>query len=260
MKKRLTGRLSRVALALLLTLPPAAAWAGAPIQLPAPLRGGGAPLMEALAQRHSSREFAPTKLSPQLVSNLLWAAAGINRPESGGRTVPSAMNWQEIDIYLATADGLFLYRPAEQQLEQVADRDIRALTGQQPFVAEAPLNLVFVADYGRMGEARAEEKPFYAAIDTGYISQNVYLFCAAEGLATVARASLDGQALAKAMGLRPEQRVVLAQSVGYPRGEAVKPVATPVRKPAPKPAAEAPAESGGNEGKPKFTIAPAVDY
>lgn len=256
MKNRVVGFVSRAVLALLLTVPAAAFAAPAPTQLPEAQQSGGAPLLEVLARRQSSREFAPTKLSPQLVSNLLWAAAGVNRPESGGRTVPSAMNWQEIDIYLATADGLFLYRPAEQQLVPVLDRDIRALTGQQPFVATAPLNLVFVADYGRMGESRAEEKPFYAAIDTGYISQNVYLFCAAEGLATVARASLDGQALAKAMGLRPEQRVVLAQSVGYPRGETVKPVSTPASKPVPKPVAE----PSGAKGKPKFTIAPAVDY
>ena len=148
---------------------------------------------------------------------MLWAAFGVNRPDSGKRTAPSAMNWQEIDIYVATVDGLYLYDAKRHALKPVLAEDIRALTGGQPFVREAPVNLVYVADFSRMGKAKADDKLFYSAADTGFISQNVYLYCASEGLATVVRGSIDRPDLAKVMRLRPDQRVVLAQSVGYPQ-------------------------------------------
>ncbi len=177
----------------------------------------GRPLMHVLKERKSVRAFNPKKLPNRVLSNLLWAANGINRPESGGRTAPSAMNQHEIDIYVATAEGLYLYDVRARQLIPVLKEDIRARTGQQAYVGEAPVNLIFVADYAKMGKTSAEDRDFYAAADAGFISQNVYLYCASEGLATVVRGSIDRNALAGVMRLRPDQKIVLAQSVGYPR-------------------------------------------
>lgn len=171
--------------------------------------------MQALKERRSAREFSAAKLPAQMLSNLLWAAWGVNRPD-GRRTAPSASNRQEVDVYVALAEGLYLYDAREHRLRQVLGEDLRARTGKQPFVGQAPLELVYVADAAKAGRARAEDQIFYSAINTGYISQNVYLFCASEGLATVVRGLVDRDALAKAMKLRPEQRVVVAQSVGYP--------------------------------------------
>jgi nitroreductase len=188
-----------------------------PIQLPAPKMEGGMPLMQALKARQTIREFLPDKLSPQVLSDMLWAAFGINRPESGKRTAPSAVNWQEIDIYVALEEGCYLYDAKANQILPVLAKDIRGDTGPQPFVAGAPVNLVFVADYTRMGQADDVAKATYSACDTGFISQNVYLFCASEGLGTVVRGYVDKEALGKTMNLRPEQKVVLAQTVGYPK-------------------------------------------
>jgi SagB-type dehydrogenase family enzyme len=188
-----------------------------PIQLPEPQTDIGRPLMQVLKDRKSTRSFSPETLPRQVLSNLLWAAFGINRPDSGKRTAPSAVNWQEIDIYVATADGLYLYDALSQSLKQVLTKDIRAMTGRQPFVQEAPVNLIYVADLSRMGSATAEDKALYSAADTGFIGQNVYLYCSSEGLATVMRGSIDRPALAKTMNLRPDQKIILAQTVGYPK-------------------------------------------
>jgi len=151
-----------------------------------------------------------------VLSNLLWAAFGINRPDSGKRTAPTAMNMQEIDIYVATADGLYLYNAKENALEPILSEDIRAATGPQPFVKDAPVNLVFVADFAKM-RGSEENKVFYSATDTGFVSQNVYLFCASEGLATVVRGYVEKDKLAKVMKLRDDQKIILAQTVGYPK-------------------------------------------
>lgn len=188
-----------------------------PIQLLEPQMESGKPLMQVLKDRRSSRTFSPAMLSEQLLSNMLWAAFGVNRPDSGKRTAPSARNWQEIDIYVATADGLYLYDAKAHALKPVLAKDIRAMTGRQRYVKDAPVNLIYVADFARMGKATADEKVFYSAADTGFISQNVYLYSASEGLATVVRGLIDRTALAKVMRLRPDQKVILAQSVGYPR-------------------------------------------
>lgn len=188
-----------------------------PIQLPAPQTTGGMPLMHALKARHSTREFSSKKLPLQVLSNLLWAAFGVNRPESGKRTAPSAMNRQEIHIYVATADGLYVYDAQDNRLDPVLSDDVRAATGTQSFVGEAPVNLVYVADLARAGGGRAEELALYMGADTGVIAQNVYLFCASEGLAVVVRGSVNRPTLAKAMRLRPDQKIILAQTVGYPR-------------------------------------------
>jgi SagB-type dehydrogenase family enzyme len=187
------------------------------VQLPKPQMEGGRPLMEVLKDRKSSRAFSPTPLSDQQLSNLLWAADGINRPESGKRTAPSAVNWQEVDVYVAMANGLYLFEPKAHALKLVVKDDIRALTGMQPFVKDAPVNLIYVADLAKTGKGSEADKSLFVAADTGFISQNVYLYCASEGLATVVRGMVDRETLAKAMQLRPEQRIMLAQSVGLPR-------------------------------------------
>jgi nitroreductase len=186
------------------------------IVLPAPRTTGGMPLLDALRQRRSGRDFADRTLPAQLLSDLLWAACGINRPELGKRTAPSARNWQEIDVYVVLAGGVYLYDATAHALEPVAGGDLRAVAGTQPFVATAPLNLVYVAETSRMEGATPEQSDAYAAADAAFIAQNVYLFCASEGLATVVRASVDRPALARAFGLRPSQRVALAQTVGFP--------------------------------------------
>jgi SagB-type dehydrogenase family enzyme len=187
-----------------------------PVSLPKPQMEGGKPLMQALKDRQTSRSFSSEKLPEQVLSNLLWAADGVNRPD-GKRTAPSAVNWQEIDVYVALADGLYLYDAKANVLQPVLAQDVRAATGKQPFVKDAPLNLIFVADYAKMGRASDADKGVYAAADTGFISQNVYLFCASEGLATVVRGMVPKDELAKTMNLRPDQKIILAQTVGYPK-------------------------------------------
>jgi SagB-type dehydrogenase family enzyme len=187
-----------------------------PIKLPAPQLDNPKTLMQALKNRKSTRTFSSKKLPQQVISNLLWAACGINRVDSGRRTAPSAVNWQEIDVYIATAEGLYRYDAQQHALIPILKQDIRAAAGKQTFVAQAALNLIYVADYSRMGGATAEEKNMYAAADTGFISQNVYLYCAAEGLATVVRALIDKEELAKIMKLPSYQKIILSQSVGYP--------------------------------------------
>ena len=193
------------------------------IQLVPPRTEVGKPLMQALKDRHSSRSYREEALSPDVLSNLLWAAYGINRPESGKRTAPSALNWQEIDIYVALKEGLYIYEATHHALVPVLNRDIRAETGSfiQPFVKKAPLNLVYVADLARTGGLKGtvvstEEKMLYAAVSTGAIVQDVYLYCASEGLSTVVRGYVDKTELARVMGLREDQQIIVAQTVGYP--------------------------------------------
>jgi nitroreductase len=187
-----------------------------PIQLSKPQIGSGNPLMQLLWKRMSSREYSPQPLPVEVLSNMLWAASGINRPD-GKRTAPTASNRQEIDIYVASANGLYLYDTKTNLLNPILAEDIRAMTGRQPFVKEAAVNLIYVADYSKMGTVPNEVKDLYSAAATGFISENVYLYCASEGLATVVRAGIDRPALANAMKLRPDQKIILAQSVGYPK-------------------------------------------
>jgi SagB-type dehydrogenase family enzyme len=187
------------------------------IQLVKPQMDSGRLLMHVLKDRKSSREFSNRKLPIRVLSNLLWSACGINRPDSGKRTAPSAKNWQEVDVYVANEKGLYLYDAQRHRLTPVLAQDIRARTGSQSYVKDAPVNLIYVADYGKMGNATNNVKDLYSAVDTGFVSQNVYLYCASEGLATVAQGTIDRAALGQTMKLRPEQRIILAQSVGYPK-------------------------------------------
>jgi len=213
------SRIARLALLAAVLVGPAWVAAQEPkaIQLPPPDMDGGRPLMRVLRDRASSRSFAPERLPTQVLSNMLWAAFGVNRPASGGRTAPSASNSQETDIYVATPDGVFLYDARASLLKPVLPDDIRALTGRQDFVKDAPVNLIYVADLARMTRAAPADRDAYAAAHAGFISENVYLVCASEGLATVVRASIDRPALARALRLRPDQKITLAQTVGYPK-------------------------------------------
>jgi transcriptional regulator with XRE-family HTH domain/nitroreductase len=187
-----------------------------PIKLPPPQTDGGRPLMQVLKDRKSTREFGPATLSPQTLSNLLWAAFGINRPDER-RTAPSAMNWQEVSIYMATPEGVYIYYAKDNTLNPVLAGDVRAATGTQSYVKDAAVNLVYVSDLSKTGNAASTDVEMYTAADVGFIAQNVYLYCASEGLATVVRASIDKPALAKTLNLQPNQKIILAQSVGYPK-------------------------------------------
>ena len=187
------------------------------IILPEARKEGGMPLFEALKNRHSSRSFSPKELNFQQLSDMLWAAFGISRQERNLRTAPSARNWQDIDIYVALENGWFLYEPLEHKLIHKGNEDIRKYTGVQEFVATAPVSLVFVSDFSRMSDTLNEDmKNFYAANHAGYISQNIYLFCASESLATVVRGAIDRDEIRKALKLNDNQHVIFAQTVGFP--------------------------------------------
>ena len=185
------------------------------IQLPNPQKEGGKPLMAALSARMSTKTFNGEKLPLQTLSNLLWAAFGINRPD-GRRTAPSAKNWQETEIYVATADGAYLWDAKKNTLETILTKDIRAITGNQEYVKDASVVLIYVSDYVKVN-AGEMDKQILVGADAGMIAENVYLFCASEGLATVVRANIDINALGKELKLRPDQKVTLDQCVGYPK-------------------------------------------
>ena len=185
------------------------------IKLPAPDTVGGKPLMAVLKQRKTTRTFKGDNLSPGVISNLLWAAFGVNRPD-GHRTAPSAMNWQEIDIYVAMHDGVYRYNAADHTMAMVLKEDIREKTGMQSFVKDAPINLIYIADMAKTQRASADERDLFTGADCGFIAENVYLYCASEGLATVVRGSVDRASLSKILNLGGEQKIILAQTVGYP--------------------------------------------
>jgi nitroreductase len=185
-------------------------------QLPPPLKEGGMPLMAALQLRRSMREYSKRELSAQTLSNLLWAAFGVNRP-NGDRTAPYWRHIMVIDLYLAMADGVWFYEPKEHALVRHLADDIRAQTGRQDFAATVPLNLVYVAHSELMTDVALADRRLYASVDTGFIGQNVYLFCASAGLATVFRGAVDYAELEQAMKLPDQQFVTFAQTVGYPR-------------------------------------------
>ena len=206
---------------------PAAAFAAAlvtqslaeSIALPAPRTTGGMPLREALAARSTARDFAPTPFTNQELSDLLWAAFGYNRPAK--RTAPTAMNRQEITLYAFTQDGVFRYEPGpdENRLERLSSDDVRASAGfQQPFVVTAPLILVYVVDMDKMrvpgGDTSMAER--FAAVDCGFVGQNVYLFAASEGLHTCYIGRVDTARVAPILGLGEKQIPIFAQVVGHP--------------------------------------------
>jgi nitroreductase len=189
------------------------------IALPAPHKSGGKPLMDALSERQSGRSFADKDLSLQQLSDLLWSAWGINRPEDGHRTAPSSHNRQEMDVYVTLKTGLYLYDAVNNKLKQIHNRDIRALTGTQDFPAAAPVNLVYVADLAKRGLKEGQQITdtdlLSSWANTGFMAQNVYLWCASEGLSCVIRAMVPRDKLAPEMALKPLQAIILAQTVGF---------------------------------------------
>jgi len=185
------------------------------IQLPEAQKEGGMPLMEALNARQSAREFSQKPLTKQELSDLLWAAWGYNRENK--RTAPSSMNRQEIQVYLAMADGLFLYDAKGNKLIKKSDADLREASGKQAYVKSAPLNLIYVANYADNAEINAENWIATSSANVGFIAQNVYLYCASRQLATVVRGSFDQAKLSALMGLHPDNRIILTQTVGYPK-------------------------------------------
>ena len=162
------------------------------------------PLMEALSKRSSLREFSTAEIDNQVLSNLLWAAWGYNRENK--RTAPSAMNIQEIQLYVFLKSGAYLYDARNNILLQISKQDLRKVTYNQEYVAPAPINIVFVSDQKKGGGS--------SATNAGFISQNIYLFCASEGLATVVRSSFDVKAISIALKLKMTQVPILAQTVG----------------------------------------------
>jgi len=200
-----------------------------PIQLLKPQLDIGRPLMQALKDRRSSRAYSGEKFPLQVLSNLLWAAFGINRPDRGMRTAPTGGNRQDIDIYVATADGVYIYDAKAHTLSPVLTEDVRSLSGRQhppstvpadriPPLDEAPVNLIYVWDGLKKSKISTDQENLCLAFaHSGLIIQNVYLFCASEGLATVVRLWFAKAALEKKMALKPEQYITLVQSVGYPR-------------------------------------------
>jgi SagB-type dehydrogenase family enzyme len=188
---------------------------GQTLELPTPQKTGGMPLMEALAKRTTVRTFDTTDISMQQLSNLLWASFGINRPD-GKRTAPSASNKQEIDIYVLLKNGAYVYDAQNNKLIQVTPEDLRSQATDQRF-AEAPVQLIFIADLAKRGESSEEGKLRTANIDCGYISQNTNLYCTSEGLATRPRGSVNRDALISKLKLRADQKILLAHSVGHPK-------------------------------------------
>lgn len=186
------------------------------IELPKPQKTGGMPLMEALSERRSTREFSERELDTQTLSDLLWAAYGFNRPDESKRTAPTSRNYQEIEVYVSMASGLYRYDAAENMLIHVHERDIRANTGLQDFVAAAPVNLVYVANQEKVQDPHGDRQLRASHTNSGFIAQNVYLFCASEGLVSVVRAWFDDADLRQAMELDENHKIILTQTVGYP--------------------------------------------
>ena len=184
--------------------------------LPSPQMNGGRPLMAVLHDRKSTREFSAQPVSSGQLANMLWAAFGVNRPETGQRTAPCTMNLRSIDIYVAATDGVYRYDADAHRLIVISRKDVRALTGGQDYVKTAPLALVYVSDHAKFSKVAADERGFYGAADAGFIGQNVYLYCASEALGCVIHMPGDRAAMKQALELRPDQQIVLVHSVGHP--------------------------------------------
>lgn len=182
------------------------------IQLPPPAVTGGMPLMEALAARRSSREFSAEALDLQTLSNLLWAAWGFNREHK--RTAPTSHNRQDIDLYVIMHEGTYLYDARDNRLVVVTDEDLSSFSGSQEFVTTAPLNIAIVSDTSKITGKTPHGVIEAIYANTGFVSQNIYLFCASENLATVTRAMVDKPLLAEKLSLSPTQVITLVQSVG----------------------------------------------
>jgi SagB-type dehydrogenase family enzyme len=187
------------------------------IKLNAPDKSRGTPVMQALADRASAREMEETPLSPQDLSDLLWAAYGINRPD-GRRTAPTAKNAQDIDLYVCLPAGAYLYDAKNNLLKPVVNGDLRpVLASGQEFMKKVPVVLLIVSDYSRFRLDDNEKARLWAAMDGGIVSQNINIFCAAAGLSTVPRAYMDQEQLKTILNLTATQMPVLNNPVGYPK-------------------------------------------
>jgi nitroreductase len=219
MKNRLSCLLTILCLNALLLLP--VCIYSQDILLPSPDKTGGKPLMQAINERQSIRTFTKDTLTQQQLSDLLWAGWGINRPDQKKRTAPSSRNIQEIDVYVALPGGLYLYDAESNMLKQINNKDIRELCGTQDFVADAALNIVYVADMGKRGKKEGDEIKdadlFSSYANTGFIAQNIYLYCASANLGCVIRAMIPKNELPLEMKLRSNQRIILSQTVGVPQ-------------------------------------------
>ena len=186
-------------------------------RLPPPGVGMEASLKEVLNNRKTIRQIRPEEFPPELLSSLLWSAYGFNRPSEQRRVVPSAVNAQEFDIYVFNREGVYLYNALENVLEMVVEGDHRAEISKQPHFIEAPVSLVLVANYDRMKMFKEESvRDFYAAVDCGYISQDIYLFCASAKLATVACGAINNDTIHKILGIK-NGRAMQAHPVGFGR-------------------------------------------
>lgn len=194
-----------------------------PILLPEPRRSGGIPLRDALMKRRSERQFSPRRFDLtasedlQLLSDLLWAAFGPVSPRR--RSAPSSHNRQETDLYVLLPEGTYVYQPAENRLEPVTAEDLRAASGAQDYVGTAAVEIAFVARTEKITGKTPRGVIETIYVDTGFISQNIYLFCASEGLATVVRAMVPKESLAQRLGLAETQEITLVQTVGWKCGE-----------------------------------------
>ncbi len=211
MEKRICG----ILLAVIFSVCAASTQVIETVNLPGPQESGGLPLYEALNLRQTIRNYTSKEPDMQTLSNILWAAYGVNR-EDGKRTVPAARNWYEFDIYVVTAKGWYIYEPIAHRLDKMSSDDLREYAGRQDFVHTAPVTFIYVADYDRMDNATNEIKDFYSAVNLGYISQNVYLSCASEGMGTCVLGQVDRDKIREVFNLRSGQRVVLSQCMGYP--------------------------------------------
>jgi SagB-type dehydrogenase family enzyme len=184
------------------------------IRLPEPQNHGGKPLMECLNERKSLREFSDRQLDLQNLSNLLWASYGVNR-QDGRRTAPTARNLQDISIYVIMEKGVYMWESTKNLLILVQEGDQRKETGSQSFVSKAQWNIAIVSDLSKFGDIEDPNSLKYSAMSAGYVSENIYLFCASFDLATVARAIFDQQTMKKILHLKETEQVMLVHSVGF---------------------------------------------
>jgi hypothetical protein len=187
------------------------------LSLPKPDMQFPASVMEALQTRSSARAFSDKALSYQEIANIVWAGNGINRPETGKRTAPSAHNWQDIMLYVFLPEGVYLYLPKEHALQEILHEYLRQLAGLQEYVKTAPLNIILVSDQAKMENTSAEDKALLSGANAAFVAENIYLYCAGKKLAVVVRAMIDKATLAKRLNLSGDQKIIMGQTIGFPK-------------------------------------------
>ena len=191
------------------------------VQLPKPSMDNQVTLMQALQNRHSTREYAEKEIPNDVLSTVLWAACGINRPGEGKITAPSAINAQDILVYVVRQDGTYLYQPKDNSLQKISSKDLRTtVAGRQSFAADAPVSLLLVSDHNKFPQQIPNEaKVRMGVLDAGYVSENICLACSALGLNTVPRMTMDSETLKKELGLDDNYDLVLNSQIGYPKSK-----------------------------------------